>query len=226
MGSDHEKQEFDPNEKSRQLYYSFMASVAKFDELATLGSRLLAGFQQGLDYIRRPLFKKTSKLVDQIVKENETMRLSAYIEAGGRNGNDGAESVSKLYTCHLRLMDHLDRAKDIVDELEGFVHKITSEVQVATDNLYRLQLKDIELNDMTSQEESMSGNQKRDAMDYAALIAIIYSMVKQDYTMQEKIVWSLSLKSSSGELDSYCMMWSLRPFIDEEVMHTAWKIIK
>ncbi|GAA0151004.1 hypothetical protein LIER_09820 [Lithospermum erythrorhizon] len=170
MGSDHEKQEFDPNEKSRQLYYSFMASVAKFDELATLGSRLIAGFQQGLDYIRRPSFKKTSKLVDQIVKENETMRLSAYIEAGGRNGNDGAESVSK--------------SKDIVDELEGFVHKITSEVQVATDNLYRLQLKDIELNDMTSQEESLSGNQKRDAMDYAALIAIIYSMVKQDYTMQ------------------------------------------
>lgn len=61
--------------------------------------------------------------------------------------------------------------------------------------------------------------------NYAVLMGIIYSMVKQDYVMQERIVNSLNLKSLSGELESYCVMWSLRPFIMDEVMHHAWRLI-
>ncbi|CAK9136116.1 unnamed protein product [Ilex paraguariensis] len=67
--------------------------------------------------------------------------------------------------------------------------------------------------------------QKPEVTDYAAMMAILYSMVKQDCIMQEKIVTSLSLKSSSEELESYCLMWSLRPFVDDEIMCEAWKLL-
>ncbi|XP_019055503.1 PREDICTED: uncharacterized protein LOC104610547 isoform X4 [Nelumbo nucifera] len=66
---------------------------------------------------------------------------------------------------------------------------------------------------------------KPEVSDYAATMGIVYSMVKQDYTMQEKIISSLSLNSSSGELESYTLMWSLRPFINEDIMHQAWRFI-
>ncbi|KAK6144776.1 hypothetical protein DH2020_021596 [Rehmannia glutinosa] len=55
-------------------------------------------------------------------------------------------------------------------------------------------------------------------------MAIIYSMVKQDYTMQVRIVSSLNHKSSPGELETYCQMWSLRPFVDDDIMHKAWSL--
>lgn len=66
---------------------------------------------------------------------------------------------------------------------------------------------------------------KHEITDIAIMMAIVYSMVKSDYTMQEKIVSSLNLTSPSGELESYCSMWSLRPYIDDEIMHKAWKLV-
>ncbi|PON39229.1 hypothetical protein TorRG33x02_343220 [Trema orientale] len=71
-----------------------------------------------------------------------------------------------------------------------------------------------------------SGLEKHKDTDIAVLMGIIYSMVKQDYSMQEKIVSALSLKSSSGELESYSLMWSLRPFINDDIMHQAWKLVR
>eukprot|EP00268_Persea_americana_P036942 TRINITY_DN3650_c0_g2_i4.p1 TRINITY_DN3650_c0_g2~~TRINITY_DN3650_c0_g2_i4.p1 ORF type:complete len:113 (-),score=13.98 TRINITY_DN3650_c0_g2_i4:308-646(-) len=61
--------------------------------------------------------------------------------------------------------------------------------------------------------------------DYAIMMRIIYSMLKLDYTMQERIIMSLDRNTSSGELESYCLMWDLRPFINEVVMHQAWRYI-
>jgi hypothetical protein len=42
--------------------------------------------------------------------------------------------------------------------------------------------------------------------------------------LQEKIVNALSLKTSSSELQGYCLMWDLRPFMEDDVMHLAWKM--
>ncbi|XP_060201356.1 uncharacterized protein LOC132629941 isoform X2 [Lycium barbarum] len=67
---------------------------------------------------------------------------------------------------------------------------------------------------------------KHEVIDTTTLMAIVYSMVKSDYTMQEKIVSSLNLTSPSGELESYSSMWSLRPYIDDEIMHKAWKLVR
>lgn len=61
--------------------------------------------------------------------------------------------------------------------------------------------------------------------DYAIMMRIIYSMVKLDYTMQEKIITSLDLNTPSGKLESYCQMWDLRPFVNDNIMHQAWRYI-
>jgi hypothetical protein len=42
--------------------------------------------------------------------------------------------------------------------------------------------------------------------------------------LQEKIVNALSLKTSSSELQGYRLMWDLRPFMEDDVMHLAWKM--
>ncbi|KAJ8638206.1 hypothetical protein MRB53_012473 [Persea americana] len=42
---------------------------------------------------------------------------------------------------------------------------------------------------------------------------------------KERIIMSLDRNTSSGELESYCLMWDLRPFINEVVMHQAWRYI-
>ena len=42
--------------------------------------------------------------------------------------------------------------------------------------------------------------------------------------LQERIVSALSIKAPSLELQSYCLMWDLRPYIDDNVMHLAWKM--
>ncbi|XP_028077083.1 uncharacterized protein LOC114279094 isoform X1 [Camellia sinensis] len=78
----------------------------------------------------------------------------------------------------------------------------------------------------SSQEETVSSElPKPEHTDYAAMMSVIYSMVKLDYIMQQRIVSSLNLKSSSGELESYSLMWSLRPFINNDIMHQAWRLI-
>lgn len=74
-------------------------------------------------------------------------------------------------------------------------------------------------------EEGISSSLEPYVTDYATLMAIIYSMIKQDYIMQERIICSLNLLTPSGELESYCQMWSLRPFINDEIMHGAWRLI-
>ncbi|EOA25473.1 hypothetical protein CARUB_v10018811mg [Capsella rubella] len=86
---------------------------------------------------------------------------------------------------------------------------------------------DEELRQATCDEENetVHFSQEHEVTEYATLIAVVYSMMKQNYVMQEKIVRSLSLKSSSGELETYSLMWSLRPFVEDEIVNRAWKWI-
>ncbi|VVA27064.1 PREDICTED: LOC109833805 isoform [Prunus dulcis] len=210
------------------LFKDFMARVAKFDDLVNLGSILLTGFQQGLEFLRRPPVEKTSELVKNIIRANETQRLKSYIEAGCINSDDGVQNTNKLHTCQLGLRDHLSKGKSILNELECLVEDVNG----AMENLSPFQDDSFadRLNEEAStddKEEIASSLPKRNEVtDYAECMGIIYSMVKQDYMMQERVVSALNAnKSSSGELESYCLMWSLRPFINSEVMDHAWKLI-
>ncbi|PPS17528.1 hypothetical protein GOBAR_AA03060 [Gossypium barbadense] len=221
--------------------------VAKLDELVPVGGRLLTGFQQGLEFLRRPPIKKTSKLIENILKANETKRLNSYLEAGCINSHDRVENTSKL--------------KSILNELECLLGVATAALQMANEHLSPLMDMESVVGldpQESSGEDEMTSSRLREpeVTDYAAVMGIIYSMVKQDYTMQHetrtwdtsfwhqkrggsvkptvelylielsnKIVTSLNLKSSSEELESYSLMWSLRPYVNDQTMKLAWKLV-
>ncbi|KAG7021077.1 RPT5 [Cucurbita argyrosperma subsp. argyrosperma] len=105
----------------------------------------------------------------------------------------------------------------------------THDVRSLTNELERL-LDDVSIalemeNRLCASTVSDEDEDKPDANEYALLMGIIKVMVKKDHIMQEKIISGLSLKSSSGELETYRLMWSLRPYIDDEIMKRAWKLI-
>ncbi|KAL3645613.1 hypothetical protein CASFOL_010793 [Castilleja foliolosa] len=201
------------NDRIIKVYSDFMTRVTQFEKLVSMGSQLLVGFQQALGFLRRPPVDKPSPLVERIIKAHGSSKVIAYVEAGWVNSYDSQQNVSKLHTCHLGIKDHINQAKTVIDELECLMDDAASAVQNAIGK------------DEEEEEVLISGDSKPEVTDYAVMMAIIYSMVKQDYTMQVRIVSSLNHKSSEGELDTYCHMWSLRPFVDDDMMHKAWKLV-
>ncbi|XP_038887977.1 uncharacterized protein LOC120077932 isoform X2 [Benincasa hispida] len=199
-----------------------MASVAKLEELGTLGSQLLSGIQQGLELLRRPAINRTSKLIENVIETNNTESLRSYIEAGCINTHDAVQSTKKLHSCRVGLDDHLKKARSIIDKLERLLNDVN--IALETENppcSSTVSDEDLEFNE----DEATVPNKKPDANEYALLMGIIKVMVKKNHRMQEKIISGLSLKSSSGELETYCLMWSLQPYIDDEIMHQAWKLV-
>ncbi|XP_015890421.3 uncharacterized protein LOC107425008 [Ziziphus jujuba] len=231
MGSEEGKSNLDLHEKIFNIYKDFMARVTKFEELVAVGSRLLVGFQQGLEFLRRPPIDNTSGLIKSVIKANQTKRIQSYLEAGCRNTHDGVQNVSKLHTCQLGLQDYLSEGRSILNQLEFLMEDVTNAMQSAMGNSPLSEDEDFDtgINEQATRDDkegSAPSHIKRyDVTDFAVLMGAIYSMVKKEYVMQEKIVSSLNLKSSSGELESYCLMWSLRPLINDDIMHQAWKLI-
>ncbi|KAJ0040182.1 hypothetical protein Pint_27793 [Pistacia integerrima] len=304
MGSEEGNLKSEWKEKVFQIFKEFMTRLAKLEELGAAGSKLLTGYQQGLEFLRQPPIDKTSKLIENIVKANETQRVKSYFEAGCINVHDSLQNMSKL--CYIMLLekkyctevrtsllglnDHIITAKGILNELEGLLEDVAGAIQTANECLAPLWDEDsgsgLDLQDTTDKlvsqdymrmpfthscsallacwlgtirasfslknnvglsmvrnlqissgqymvgqnsspdEISTSSHlQGPEMTDLAALMGIIYTMVKQDYVMQERIVTSLNLKSLSGELESYSLMWSLRPFINDEIVHQAWRLI-
>ncbi|XP_012492089.1 uncharacterized protein LOC105804143 [Gossypium raimondii] len=229
-GEEEKKLKEETKYKIFQIYKDFLTGVAKLDELVPVGGRLLTGFQQGLEFLLRPPIKKTSKLIENILKANETKRLKSYLEAGCINSHDRVENTSKLHTCLHGLHDHLIKVKSILNELECLLGVATTALQMANEHLSPLMDMESVVGldpQESSGEDEMTSSRVREpeVTDYAAVMGIIYSMVKQDYTMQNKIVTSLNLKSSSEELESYSLMWSLRPYVNDQTMKLAWKLV-
>ncbi|KAG4395101.1 hypothetical protein GLYMA_20G162400v4 [Glycine max] len=140
-------------------------------------------------------------------------------------------------SCTHGLCNHISKAKEILNELEGLLGDVTNAIQTTDGNLLALSDLDfdVELNEpeekdalSRSQSPDVTTTKKKKSIDVphlAMVMAFIYSMVKQDYLMQEKIVSALDVKMPSEELESYCQMWSLRPFINDEIVHQAWEHI-
>lgn len=229
MGSDVGKLKSELKEKVLKLFQDFMTRLAKLEELGTSGSKLLTGFKQGLEFLRRPPIDRTSELIENIVKSNETKRVKSYFESGCINVRDSVQNMSKLRTSLLGLSDHLSKAKSILKELECLLEDVSSAIQTAIECLPPAWDNDfsngLDLQATNDEDMKSSDLQEPEMKEIAAMMGIIYSMLKKDYAMQEKIVSSLNLKSLSVELESYCLMWSLRPFINDEIMHRAWRLI-
>ncbi|KAL7003132.1 hypothetical protein U1Q18_004289 [Sarracenia purpurea var. burkii] len=258
----------------------FCRRVLEFEELVYVGNRLLVGFHQGLEFLRRPPINKTSELIESIFKVNETRRVLTYVEAGCVNAHDNIQNISKCskFTPHALcigfihlvhwvfrykydvvffhctsfgkyffcnflqpccLISEIGRligfiaGKCLVNELGGLVKEVTSAMRTLNERQPHLQDKvtrdEFDPGATPYDKAEMSSSSlwipEPEVSDYAAMMGIIYSMVKQDYTMQERIISSLNLTLSSEELESYSLMWSLRPFISDEIVHQAWRFM-
>lgn len=135
-------------------------------------------------------------------------------------------SGTEVHTSHRGLQDHVNEAKTIIDVLECLLDDAASAVRAPnagdTDfsSDFNLSITSCDVDELPSAKRSSK------VTDYAAMMAIIYSMVKQEYTMQARIISALNLKTSPEQLETYCQMWSLRPFVDDDLMHKAWELVK
>ncbi|KAJ8767275.1 hypothetical protein K2173_017319 [Erythroxylum novogranatense] len=224
------KERAEMKEKIFHILKDFMTRVTMLDKLGTAGSRLLSGFQQGLEFLRRPPINTESELIRNIIKSNETKRIKFYIEASCTNSYDIVQNSSKLPVCLLGLRDHLSRAKTILNDMETFLKDLAGAAQMSGGCLSPVLNCDSTgpLNQQSSDQlmdHPHAGVEESKMMDCATIMGIIYRMLKQDYLMQERIISSVNLKTSSGELESFCMMWSLRPFVNDEILRQAWGLI-
>ncbi|RDX95103.1 hypothetical protein CR513_22419, partial [Mucuna pruriens] len=243
MESREDKSISDLEEEIFHKFRDFMTGITKIDTLGIAGSRLLSGFQQALEFIGRPPIDTNSKFVDKIIVANETKRVKAYVNSGCRKLNETIQSVTNCKYDSLFFFggNKFKKmvAKEILNELEGLLGDVTNAIQITRGNL--LPLSDLDFDVELNEQATYNDLEEKDALSHsqspdvtkkstdithlAKVMAFIYSMVRQDYLMQEKIVSALDLKISSEELESYCQMWSLRPFINDEIVQRAWEHI-
>ncbi|XP_066350987.1 uncharacterized protein [Miscanthus floridulus] len=202
------------------VFMEFMTKVAQFEELAESGERLLGRFREELEYFRRPQIPKESDVMNQILKSNCTVRMRSYIEAGCR--------------LHCQNISNINQLKTLLEELECLVENVYGITLTAS--LSALGVSDSQCLDnmlstdccsmegVSTQEEDKSADQLDTDVSFVTVMVMVRNMLKLDYMMQEKIVSALSLKTPSSELEGYCLMWNLRPYIDDDVMRHAWKM--
>ncbi|CAK8574311.1 unnamed protein product [Lathyrus sativus] len=233
-----DKSIFDLEKEILNKFRHFMTRFTKIDELGTAGSKLLSGFQQALEFIRKPPIDTSSKLVNSIIKANETERLKSYVNFESKNRKDVDQNATNLGSCKHRLLLQIRQVKVVLDELEDIQANVQNVMQSIHGKLSSLSDTDMDfklneqaiydnLDENTAFCHSTTRKVKKnsDPTHLAALMVAVYGMVQQDYLMQERIVSALDLNVSSEELESYCLMWSLRPFINDELVHEAWKYI-
>ncbi|RZC49180.1 hypothetical protein C5167_017605 [Papaver somniferum] len=183
----------------------------KFEELVSLGSSFLVGLHQHLEFLRRHPIYKTSDVVDGIIKANETKRLKAYLKSGCIN---------------------VDEVRVLLSEVESLMTAVQEVLRSISENKFSYKGQHavggfLIHRDEVEKEEMESIRPRRPSIsDYATIMCSIYNMLKQDYAMQEKITSSIEIcHPSSEELGSYSTMWTLRPYIQDEIISEAWKLI-
>ncbi|CAN7100662.1 unnamed protein product [Brassica rapa subsp. narinosa] len=188
-----------------EIFKDFMTGITKLEELDNATNIFLLRFQQGLCLLKRSPILTSSKLIENILKNNETRRLKSYVEAGCINIDDAARSTRALHTSLSGLSDHLIKAQSLLSDLERLTDDAALAIETATKLSTQLDEESSDdLRQVTSEEnETVPFAQEPEVTEYATIIAVVYSMVKQNYVMQEKIVRSLSLKTSFDELDTY-----------------------
>ncbi|KAI3978642.1 hypothetical protein MKX01_015817 [Papaver californicum] len=222
----------DLDKRVYQIFSDFMMRVMKFEKLVSVGSSFLVGLHQNLELLRRRPIHKTSDVVDGVIKANDTKRLKAYLKSGCINVDEGVQSVSKLIECQKGLHEHLSKVRELLSEVEGLMTAVQEVLRSVSENkfsykgqhavggfvIHRAEVEKEEMDSIRTRRPSIS--------DYATIMCSIYNMLKQDYVMQEKIISSTEIcHPSSEELGSYSTMWSLRPYIQDEIISGAWKFI-
>ncbi|CAN6328236.1 unnamed protein product [Urochloa humidicola] len=210
------------------VFMEFMTKVARFEELAESGGQLLARFHQELECFRSPQIPNESDVMSQIVKSNCTGRIRSYLEAGCRFHCQNISNINQLHSCEDGLKNHINKVKSLLEELECLVKDVYGITLTA--NLSPLKVSDSHNtdNELITESSIIWEDKSADQLDSDVLLVsvmvIVRNMLKLDCSMQENIVSALSLKTLSSELEGYCLMWNLRPYINDDVMHCAWEM--
>ncbi|EFJ31515.1 hypothetical protein SELMODRAFT_408173 [Selaginella moellendorffii] len=152
------------------------------------------------EFVKRPSLAESSAVLKGIFGRNKSVRLSRYIEAGCRHRSSDKSSITGLRGCLEVLKKILDGFTEVfIDGIPDETKKLNSSLQDGDDS------------------------QMLDKVKTITTMALVYSMLEQDYEMQARIVDDLSLETRSGALESYCTLWALRPFVDGEVLRAFWR---
>ncbi|PVH62376.1 hypothetical protein PAHAL_3G278800 [Panicum hallii] len=149
------------------------------------------------EYFRIPQSPKESHVMSQIVKSNCSGRMRSYLEAGCRLHCQNISNINQLHSCEDGLKDHINKVSDS----HSIKNKLTTESCIIG--------------------EDKSADQLDSDVLLVTVMVIVRNMLKLDYTMQEIIVGALSINMLPLELEGYCLMWDLRPYIDDDMMHLA-----
>lgn len=234
MDCDQKQTIADLGDKAASIFSEFMLRVAKFEELVDIAHQFLVCFHHELETFRRPQLYKTSQVVDHIIEVNQTERMKAYVEAGSRHQHQDVQHIIKLHSCSRGLQEHLMKVKSLLDELgcrkEDAV-EIAREANQSATQFVESRICD----EGKGLEEGCLDNYQEDmefmhiegkSMAYATLMVVIYNMLRLDYMMQENIINSIkSASAKSEQLESYCLMWSVHPYINDDVMRQSWKLV-
>ncbi|KAL1548136.1 hypothetical protein AAHA92_16411 [Salvia divinorum] len=193
-----------------------MMRIAQFDELVSTGSRFLVSFQQALGFLGRSPIDKTSILLEGMI-----------------NAHGSRKAVIRSQSCAVSyLYDFREFARSFIIKCKSSIMQTSSDndrEDISSNSVLCIASTEQTANEKDEDDISCNFNSLHTvqgrpdlAEDYGSMMAIVYSMVKQDYTMQARIVFSLSHKSSQEELETYCQMWSLRPFVDDDIVSKAW----
>ncbi|XP_050872384.1 uncharacterized protein LOC127074991 isoform X2 [Lathyrus oleraceus] len=199
-----DKSIFDLEKEILNKFRDFMTRFTKIDELGTAGSKLLSGFQQALEFIRKPPIDTSSKLVNSIIKANETERLKSYVNFEFKNRKDVNQNATNLGSCKHGLLLQIRQVKVVLDELEDIQANVRNVMQSIHGKLSSLSDTDIDFkmneqaiyNDLDDENTAFchSGStdvtttkvkKNTDSTHLAALMVSIYGMVQQDYLMQD-----------------------------------------
>ncbi|CAM6062813.1 unnamed protein product [Sphagnum tenellum] len=192
-----------------EIFHHFIGRAVTLEDLQKLSSQMLVGFQQALEAFQRPPLHEASAVLAQVMASAPSERLDTYTDMGCRHVHSHHSVVIKLDSALKGLQNHIEQAGGIMEEMRSLLEQANAVMQEELN---------LELESLTSPRMKARGLHMS---DYVTMMAGIVSMLEQDLRMQEQIVDALGLDLSSEVLQNYCMMWTLRPFVDETVVDKA-----
>eukprot|EP00250_Pteridium_aquilinum_P015291 c22499_g1_i2 orf=197-919(+) len=213
--------------EATSLLGDFILRVLRFEEMHRLSSKLISGYQQELEKLRRPPLDKSSSMLKDLLKSIPSSRMARYQEADCHHAHSDQQSLAKLNMYTNGLREHISGAQSIVEHLEKLVEKVTGLMDadlhlLTTEN----ELENTHLDESSDGVEQVPCPGEPNAAswrtsDFAILMSSILSMLEKDLQMQALVVADLSLDVDSDRLQTYAQMWSLRPFVDDALLHQA-----
>ncbi|KAG6508928.1 hypothetical protein ZIOFF_034310 [Zingiber officinale] len=223
------------------LHEIHICRVTEFEELADVGKRFLTRFNRehqsvlslaqagqsvlvayqslhnmsSVAMFRTVELQKTSNNISRIIDANWNEHMKTYVEAGCKQQS---QSVQNMYNSEA-LLNELDCLKE---DAIAVTEAATKSATALDDSFCEEMLKDISFEE---EKEPLPKHPQDTSISEVMLMKIISDMLKLDYAMQKNIVLNLNIGTSVSELEGYCLLWNLHPYIDDDIIHRAWQYV-